>query len=160
MERSRNLNAFLDMLGVSELGVDLIRMSDHGYNVNVGSTKQSPILFEDYSVHPKKRIFIPKIGMYSDAAGKFQIMGWIYDAYKERLKLKGFYPEDQIKVALQLIRECRALTDIETGNIKTAIEKCRSRWASLPMAGYGQNEHSMDYLLKIFAQIRLNSLVL
>lgn len=51
---------------------------------------------------------------------------------------------------MQLIRECKATTDIETGRIADAIHKCRSRWASLPGAGYGQHEQKLDKLIDVY----------
>ncbi|MCY1372962.1 hypothetical protein D9M69_602040 [compost metagenome] len=50
-------------------------------------------------------------------------------------------------MAIQQIRGRRALADIQAGRIAEAIGKCRNIWASLPGAGYGQNEHSLEDLL-------------
>jgi muramidase (phage lysozyme) len=70
---------------------------------------------------------------------------WAY--YKGLLNLPDFGPASQDKWAKQLIKERRALDDIEAGNITSAISKCRNIWASLPGAGYGQPEHKLDRLL-------------
>ena len=43
------IKAFLDMIAWSELGEELIDISDNGYNVIVGSTPSRPILFNDQS---------------------------------------------------------------------------------------------------------------
>ena len=51
---------------------------------------------------------------------------------------------------MQLIRECKATADIEAGRIADAIHKCRSRWASLPGAGYGQHEQKLDKLIQVY----------
>ena len=59
----------------------------------------------------------------------------------------GFTPENQDRVAIRQIRERRALEDVQAGRIPEAIAKCRNIWASLPGAGYGQNEHKLDALL-------------
>ncbi|MDU7760480.1 MAG: glycoside hydrolase family protein, partial [Enterobacter asburiae] len=56
-------------------------------------------------------------------------------------------PESQDKWAIQLIKERKALPDIEAGNITSAVSKCRNIWASLPGAGYGQREHRMEELI-------------
>lgn len=71
--------------------------------------------------------------------------------YRKQLGLSNFGAINQDRIALQLIRECRALDDIQRGNIADAISKCRSRWASLPGAGYGQNEHRAEALLAAYA---------
>lgn len=67
--------------------------------------------------------------------------------YKAQLKLPDFSPDSQDLWAIQLIRERKALPDIEAGNIASAIQKCRNIWASLPGAGYNQPEHSLDKLI-------------
>lgn len=78
--------------------------------------------------------------MKSTAAGRYQILYKFAEAYKKNLGLKGLWPEDQDKIAIQLTKECKALEDIEAGRIGVAINKYRSRWASPPGAGYGQFE--------------------
>lgn len=145
---SPNLTAFLDTLAWSELGPELLALSDNGYNVIVGSTPQNPILFDDYSQHPMQRQTIVMKGqtITSDAAGRYQFMGRYWGHYKLQLSLPDFGPESQDKWAVQLIKECRALDDIETGHFTIAIGKCCSRWASLPGAGYGQHEHRLSAL--------------
>jgi muramidase (phage lysozyme) len=84
--------------------------------------------------------------MNSDAAGRYQCMGRYWPFYKIKLSLPDFGPESQDKWAVQLIKECRALDDIETGHVAKAIAKCSSRWASFPGAGYGQHEHRLATL--------------
>ncbi|MEQ6292206.1 glycoside hydrolase family 104 protein [Vogesella sp. GCM10023246] len=147
----RNVLAFLDMIAVSELGRGLIAASDDGYNVIVGSTVKAPLLFRSYSDHPRRLIDLPKLGIKSTAAGRYQVLARYYDAYRKQLGLSNFGAINQDRIALQMIRECRALDDILRGNIAIAISKCRSRWASLPGAGYGQNEHSAEALLAAYA---------
>lgn len=139
---SPNLRAFLDMTAYSEIGAALLLLSDNGYNVLVGSTPAKPLLFHDYSAHPQIR----NEAMNSDAAGRYQFMGRYWSFYKIKLSLPDFGPESQDRWAVQLIKECRALDDIETGHFGRAVGKCSSRWASFPGAGYGQREHRMDTL--------------
>lgn len=136
---TKNMQAFLDMLAVSEIGPALLAISDNGYDVCVGSTPKKPILFKSYATHPKIR----SVALNSDAAGRYQFMGRYWDHYKALLKLPDFGKASQDKWAIQLIKECRAIDDIEAGRFKEAVHKCRSRWASLPGAGYGQPENSM-----------------
>lgn len=143
MAISKNLKAFLDMIAYSE-GTDNGRQptKDRGYDVLVGGG-----LFTGYADHPRKLVKLPKLGISSTAAGRYQVLARYYDVYKKQLGLPDFSPSSQDKIAIQLIRECKAIDDIESGRIESAINKCRSRWASLPGAGYGQHEHKVDVLI-------------
>lgn len=149
-----NRKAFLDMIAWSEIGPRLLALSDNGYNVIVGSTPENPILFDDYADHPRRLIRVStKMGeVPSTAAGRYQILARYYDHYKQQLHLPDFGPESQDRIALQLIRECKALADIDAGKIETAVRKCRSRWASFPGAGYNQNENSMTKILDAYVR--------
>ncbi len=71
---------------------------------------------------------------------------WPY--YRTLLALPDFSPISQDLLALQHIRECRALPDVHAGRIESAIAKCRNIWASLPGAGYAQREHRLDDLIQ------------
>jgi len=64
--------------------------------------------------------------------------------------LPDFGPISQDRCAIQQIREQRALPLIQAGEIAEAIHRCRNIWASLPGAGYGQHEHSLERLLLEF----------
>ena len=77
-----NLAAFLDMIAVSEIGPKLLSKSDDGYNVVVGGT-----LFEDYSQHPSILVPLPKLGISSTAAGRYQLLRRYFVAYKKQLNL-------------------------------------------------------------------------
>lgn len=152
-----NRKAFLDMIAWSEIGPALLARSDDGYNVIVGSTPQKPILFDSYADHPMVRVYEENDAWdhdgspdSSNAAGRYQIMGKYWPHYKKQLGLPDFGPASQDAIALQLIRECRALDDIDAGRIETAIKKCSSRWASFPGAGYGQHENRITKLLDAY----------
>lgn len=138
--------AFLDMIAFSE-GTDngKQKTQDHGYDVLVGGG-----LFSGYTDHPRRLVDLPKLGIKSTAAGRYQVLAKYYDHYRKQLGLSNFGPINQDRIALQLIRECKAIEDIRAGNIAAAIAKCRSRWASLPGAGYGQHEHKPTTLLAAF----------
>lgn len=151
----KNLKAFLDTIAISELGSDLIALSDNGYNVMVGSTKAHPILFSPYDNHPHKimRITNSKGVVIADssAAGRYQILGRYYDVYKKTLNLPDFGHDSQDKIALQMISECKATPDIIAGHIQDAIVKCKSRWASFPGANYiNQHMNDLEYLLNMY----------
>jgi muramidase (phage lysozyme) len=141
-----NVLAFLDMIAWSE-GTDHPRQSsnDDGYDVVVGGG-----LFRGYNDHPRKLVSLPRRGSKSTAAGRDQLLARYWDAYRKQLDLCDFGPINQERIALQQIRERRALADIQAGHIHAAIAKCRNIWASLPGAGYGQHEHKAGDLLARF----------
>lgn len=143
-----NLSAFLDTIAYSE-GTDKPGQPslDRGYDVLVGGA-----LFSGYADHPRKLIDLPRLGIKSTAAGRYQVLARFYDAYKKQLGLPDFSPASQDKIAIQLIRECKALDDVNAGRVTEALAKCKSRWASLPGAGYGQHEHKVETLVSIFKQ--------
>lgn len=131
--------AFLDMIATSE---GTISKGDDGYNVVVGGT----LFHNDYVDHPRIKVYIPTLNIWSTAAGRYQILARYFDVYKKQLDLPDFGHESQDKIALQMISECHAMDDIEQGNLSSAISKCASRWASLPGNSYGQHQQKMDYL--------------
>ncbi|MCD0280481.1 glycoside hydrolase family 104 protein [Xanthomonas melonis] len=142
----RNVVAFLDLIAWSE-GTDNGRQptKDRGYDVLVGGA-----LFQGYADHPRVLVNLPKLGIASTAAGRYQLLRRYYDAYRKTLGLPDFSPLSQDKIALQQIRERRALPLIQAGKIAEAIAKVSNIWASFPGAGYGQHEHKMDNLLAAY----------
>lgn len=143
----RNVVAFLDMLAWSE-GTDNARQptNDHGYDVVVGGG-----LFHGYADHPRRLVRL-SAKLSSTAAGRYQLLQRYWDAYRKTLKLADFSPLSQDLVALQQIRERRALPLIQAGKIEEAIKAVRNIWASLPGAGYGQHERDIDDLLAVYRQ--------
>lgn len=135
-----NRVAFLSMLATSEGTKG--RCNDDGYSSLVGTS-----CFHSYNDHPRVSIFLPNLNIHSTAAGRYQILAKIYDFYKRELSLVDFSPAAQDSIAIQLIRECNALSDIDAGNIESAIMKCGSRWASLPANSYGQHQQSINFLI-------------
>ena len=150
MKLTVNERAFLDTLKVSEGTSTNKYTKNGGYDVIVNGIGGEPKTFTDYSKHPNVLVTVNNKGLKSTAAGAYQILYKFWVAYKKQLGLKGFYPEDQDAIATQLIKECKARDDINAGRIESAITKCRSRWASLPGAGYGQFEHKMDTLVSAY----------
>lgn len=145
MDKNTQLRAFLDLLAWSE-GTDNGRQptNNHGYDVIVGGR-----LFYDYSKHPGVYVKLnPRLT--SSAAGRYQILEKFAKHYMKQLRLPDFGPDSQDKIAIQLIKECKALDDIYAGRIHSAVYKCRSRWASLPGAGYGQHEQKVEKLIAVF----------
>lgn len=139
-----NRKAFLDMIAFSE---GTIKYGDqNGYNVIVGG-----ILFDSYKDHPRRLMTINS-KLKSTAAGRYQLLSRYYDAYKKLLNLPDFSPDSQDKIALQQIKECKALEDIDAGNFEAAVKKCAHIWASLPGAGYGQHENKIADLKNAYQE--------
>jgi muramidase (phage lysozyme) len=149
-----NRKAFLDMIADSEIGAALLAVSDNGYNVIVGSTARDPDLFDSYADHPRKHVELHMnhgLVIYSTAAGRYQLLAKYYDSYKKKLKLADFSPVNQDAIAIQQIKECRALPDIDAGRIEKAVLKCDHIWASFPGAGYkDQHENKMEQLTSAY----------
>jgi muramidase (phage lysozyme) len=140
-----NLAAFLDMLAFSE---GTAGKGDDGYNVIVGGKT-----FNDYSDHPRVLVDLPKLNIKSSAAGRYQLLARYFDAYKKQFPkfVIDFSPYAQDWIAVQQIREQKALPDIKAGDFDEAVKKVANIWASLPGAGYGQHEHKIDRLRLAYA---------
>lgn len=138
-----NMRAFLDMISHAE-GTDRYG-SQAGYDVVVGGG-----LFTDFSEHPNKRVWLPSYGIYSTAAGRYQILHRFWLHYRDQLRLPDFGPESQDRYAIQQIRERRAYDDVLAGRIDDAIRKCSNIWASFPGAGYGQREVAAKRLIDFY----------
>lgn len=150
-----NVAAFLDTLAHSEIGPALLAASDDGYNVLVGSTADHPMLFKSYADHPRQLVPLPKLGIKSTAAGRYQFLERTWDGlWQGQGRSKPFTPENQDAGCIELLRQCRAYPQIIAGNIEQAINLARGIWASLPGAGYGQHEHKMADLLAVYAKAR------
>ncbi|CRM76700.1 glycoside hydrolase family 24 protein [Pseudomonas sp. 8 R 14] len=148
---SRNALAFLDMLAWSEGTSTSPATALDGYDVIVTGIDRKPEVFTDFSDHPfakgRRSKAINSKGLTSNASGRYQQMLKDWPYYRTLLALPDFSPISQDLLALQHIRECRALPEVHAGWIEPAIAKCRNIWASLPGAGYGQREHRLHDLL-------------
>ncbi|QNK65775.1 glycoside hydrolase family protein [Variovorax sp. PAMC26660] len=145
-----NRTAFLDMLGVSEGTSTSPATRNKGYDVIVTGVDGKPETFTDYSTHPfangRPSKVINSKGLTSNASGRYQFMLKDWAHYKSLLHLVDFGPASQDLWALQLIRERGALPLIDAGSFDLAVARVRNLWASLPGAGYGQFENSLDKL--------------
>lgn len=141
---SPNLKAFLDMLSISE-GTSTVAGSDDGYNVLVGGT-----LFNGYADHPRKLVWLPRLNINSTAAGRYQILERYFDAYCKVLGLNDFSKASQDAIAVQQIKERKALPLIESGDFSAAVDRVSNIWASLPGAGYGQHENKLAALERAY----------
>jgi len=143
---TKNETALLKTITFSEIGRSLIAKSDNGYNVLLGGT-----LFSGYLDHPRKTITVN--GMTSTAAGGFQILDRYFDSYKKQLHLIDFSPASQDQIAMQMIKEVGADHLINDGQFEQAVNKCSTRWASLPGAKYGQHVNDMEHLKAYYENV-------
>jgi len=147
-----NVKAFLDLLAWSE-GTSTSRYTKcDGYDVIVGGV-DSPNTFASFADHPGILVTVNRKGLKSTAAGRYQLLKRYWGAYRDLLGLKDFSPASQDTVAVQQIRERRALDDIRQGRIESAIAKCSNIWASLPGNTYGQKMHPIATLLRKFEEL-------
>jgi muramidase (phage lysozyme) len=107
-------------------------------------------LFRGYADHPRTPVELPKQGISSTAAGRYQLLSRYYVVYRRKVGLADFSTLSQDLIALQQIRERHALPLIQAGKISEAIKAVRNIWASLPGAGYGQHAHALDDLLAAY----------
>jgi muramidase (phage lysozyme) len=164
MEINKNRRAWLNMIAASEGTSTSPGTKNNGYDIIVTGIDGKPEIFTDYSKHPFSEGRAPKIinnnGLKSSASGRYQFMRVHWPHYRDLLHLDdkkqypdgAFSPKAQDDWALQLIRECRALNDIDEGRFEEAIKKCAHLWASLPGAGYKQHENKLDNLLAVYKE--------
>lgn len=127
---NQNRQAFLYAIKMSEVGAALTSETDNGYNVLVGATPGNPLTFSDYSTHPN----IYNAALNSTAAGAYQINHPTWLTLVNQTGLTDFSPSTQDAMALQLIANKGALSDIDAGNLNAAMVKLQPVWRSLPGA--------------------------
>ena len=137
-----NVVAFLDMLAWSE---GTIGKGDDGYNDIVDPAG----FFSDYSTHPNLLVQV-NAKIKSTAAGRYQLLSRYYEPYRKQLGLPDFSPVSQDKIAIQQIKERKAYQLIIAGEITDAISRCSNIWASLPGNTYGQRQHKLADLIRIY----------
>lgn len=157
----QNIVAYLDMLAVSEIDGWTREHSDDGYNVLVGShgpiTKKNNaggryvvpaklLTFSSYASHPN----VYNAETNSTAAGRYQLLSRYYAPYAKQLNLRDFSPTSQDLIAIQQIRERRAIPLIVSGQIAAAIKACSNIWASLPGNDYGQHQNDIAMLVAAY----------
>lgn len=140
------LRAALDMVAYSEIGPTMLKESDDGYNVLVGSVPGHVLTFSDYSKHPH----IYERSEDSTAAGRYQQIWPTWNSVRVSLKLPDFSPRSQDLACLELIRRRLAIPDFMAGDIGAAIARCKKEWASFPGAGYNQPERSASALIDAY----------
>lgn len=100
-----NIAAFLDVLAWSEGTARSSQPTkDRGYDVLMGGQ-----LFNGYADLPRLLVDLPKLKIQSAAAGRYKLLRRYCYAFRKSLGLKDFSPLSQGPIALQQIRERRAL---------------------------------------------------
>lgn len=152
-----NLCALLDAIAYAELGTALLASPEghNGYRILVGSTDDSPLVFTSYAEHPLLGQSIQySDGVYSSAAGRYQILDTYWPHYSRMLSLQDFSPKSQDEYAVQQIREQGAMEPIMRGRFRDAIHLLSNIWASLPGPDndYGQRIVDIDDLERVYIQ--------
>lgn len=142
-----NRCAFLDAIANSEIGPTILAKTGNGYQCLVGSTPAHPLTFSNFAAHPD----VLNKALNSTAAGRYQLLYRYWLSYQKMLNLPDFGPLSQDKIALQQIRECNALPDIDAGNFAHAVALCSRIWASLPGNDYGQHQNAIALLQGYYA---------
>lgn len=138
---SSNVRAFLRAIRLGEGTFD-----DDGYRRIVGGA-----LFDDFTDHPRKRVWIERYKVWSTAAGAYQFIASTWDEMRAKYALPDFSPGSQDRGAVGLLIRRKALDDVLAGRIEQAIAKCRLEWASLPGSPYGQRTESLQRVLDTYA---------
>ncbi|SPW71862.1 phage lysin [Escherichia coli] len=115
-----------------------------------GSRKSSPTTVTTRSHMADRRRCLTVAVKKSTASGRYQqlYLFWRITANSLPCRIQSRCHRDRL--AIQLIHERGALDDIRAGRIERAISRCRNIWASLPGAGYGQREHSLEKLVTVW----------
>lgn len=147
---NQNLNAVLWAIRKAE-GTAL----DEGYRALFGWRPGNGKTFSSFARHPAQFfLYTDKAGktIRTSAAGAYQITKTTFDALNRSYpgRFNGFTKEAQDEMAIALIEERGAMTDIAAGRLSRAIEKIRPIWASLPGAGANQPERSMQYITQAY----------
>lgn len=119
-EFSPRMNAMLDTIAYGE-GTS----GPEGYRTMFTGRK-----FSSYSAHPRQ---LNSGGGYtSDAAGRYQFLSTTWQPHANALGLKDFGPQNQDRAAVREITEAGAADEIESGNVKAAMNILSPIWVSLP----------------------------
>lgn len=136
--QNQNVRRFLDLISAAE------GTTQHGYHTLFGGGR-----LDSLDTHPNRMSkFKDGSGrrLNTSAAGRYQIIGSVWNNLAEREGLEDFSPESQDRAAISLIREKGALEDVEAGNFREAIEKLGSIWAALPSSTYDQPKKDWNWV--------------
>lgn len=149
MNIETQLKAFRDVLAYAE-GTDkpsVQKSNFNGYDVIVGGE-----LLMCFDKHPGKLVKLPRYGISSSAAGRYQFLRATWATLQKRLKLPDFSPASQDKACDELLRECGARAHLLNGKFELACKSANRIWASLPGSPYGQRTENVATLRAIFVK--------
>ena len=139
------LKAFLDTIAWSEGTSTSPITKNNGYDVIVTGI-HGPSVLTDYTYHPFEHGGSVTVRLrpllVSTAAGRYQVLARYFEVYKAQLGLPDFSPASQDAVAIQQMKERRAVEMVEDSNISQAINACSNIWASFPGNDYKQGGKS------------------
>lgn len=126
--------------------------ADYGTLV-FGGRKNSEIT--DFSTHPANKGFVRRrningVSTPSTASGKYQFLIGTWRGLVAKLGLTDFSPHSQDLAAVELLRQNGAIEFLLRNDFAAAVNAVRRVWASLPAAGYGQNEHSIATVMAYY----------
>jgi muramidase (phage lysozyme) len=98
--------------------------------------------------HPHRAVTVGRLT--STAAGAYQFLAKTWDGLVSQYQFEDFSPANQDLGAIALVAERGALDDVISGRITDAVQKCRKEWASLPGAGDGQPERTVQQALATY----------
>lgn len=146
--RDRNhpaVRAFLDTIAYAE-GTYHERLRGYYMRYPTGT------MFESCEAHPAvaASAYCGEKEIRSTAAGRYMFLAKTWNTVAERLDLSDFCPLNQDIAALYLIRERKALDDVKNGDIRSAIDKVKTIWSSLPGSPHQQPIQKYETLRTIF----------
>jgi murein DD-endopeptidase MepM/ murein hydrolase activator NlpD len=110
------VKAFLDMIAYAEGTSQYV---NGGYNTQFTGRQ-----FTNFADHPRTVI------RGSSAAGRYQVLGFVYDDAKRAIGVTDFTPQSQDRIALWLIDRDNALDEVRAGNVSAAIPLLDGTWTS------------------------------
>lgn len=137
---SANLQAFLRVIREGETSQD-----EKAYYTMVGGDVISSL-----RDHPRRVIWIDRLGVWSSAAGAYQFIRSTWDSCVDALNLPDFGYQSQDIAAVYLVKRRHALDLVKEGKLEEAIERCAAEWASLPGDYYGQGGIEMKRAKDVF----------
>ena len=156
IETNTNVKAYLDVIAASEGTSSSSITKLDGYDVLVTGIN-GPATFDDFLAHPfenGRQSIVVRVGppqLRSTASGRYQIILSTYKRLAAESGCTRFAPINQDALAIQLLKDCRAMQHLLDGEIAAATAAAAIVWASLPGAPYGQPEHDMTWVLNEFA---------
>lgn len=137
-----NVKAFLRVIRHGESN-----QTDDAYRLLFGGEK-----FNDFTRHPRKKLYAAKYGVHTTAAGAYQIIAGTWDGLVARYGFADFQPSTQDLAAIGLIEGRKALDDVKAGRFAEAVRKLGLEWASLPGSPYGQRTITLDKAKAVYEE--------